>query len=241
MKTNDVLMSECVYNLIILDKSGSMASICNEAIGGVNETVGRIKSQMKRRPQQKQLISLVAFCDCEMKYLYDNVPANLAEMISLKDYQPCCSTPLYDAVGLAICKMDKALADNPLAAVSVTIITDGYENASSEYNLTAVRSLINSHKDKGWLFSYIGADHDVENVSISLSIDHFMSFEKSGKGVKDMFEKRNKAQEEWVEAQHKSFCECASVFENDYKQGVENLKKQRLGINKQYRLNNSID
>ena len=81
-----------VYNVIILDKSGSMSSIARQAVDGVNETIGSIKSAQEKNPDQKHIVTLVAFCGCEMKTIYDNVPVNEVTPLTDRDYRPCCMT-----------------------------------------------------------------------------------------------------------------------------------------------------
>ena len=188
-----------VYNVIILDKSGSMSSIARQAIDGVNETIGSIKSAQEKNPDQKHIVTLVAFCGCEMKTIYDNVPVNEVLPLTDKDYRPCCMTPLYDAVGSTITRVHalKGNDDNSLALV--TVITDGYENASREFSLTALKSLIDSYKDQGWQFTYIGADHEVEQVAFSLHIDHCLQFDKSEEGTQTMFAKERRSRLRWME------------------------------------------
>ena len=188
-----------VYNVIILDKSGSMSSIARQAIDGVNETIGSIKSAQEKNPDQKHIVTLVAFCGCEMKTIYDNVPVAEASPLTDKDYSPCCMTPLYDAVGSTITRVHalKGNDDNSLALV--TVITDGYENASREFSLTALKSLIDSYKDQGWQFTYIGADHEVEQVAFSLHIDHCLQFDKSEEGTQTMFAKERRSRLRWME------------------------------------------
>ena len=188
-----------VYNVIILDKSGSMSSIARQAIDGVNETIGSIKSAQEKNPDQKHIVTLVAFCGCEMKTIYDNVPVNEVLPLTDKDYRPCCMTPLYDAVGSTITRVHalKGNDDNSLALV--TVITDGYENASREFSLTALKSLIDSYKDQGWQFTYIGADHEVEQVAFSLHIDHSLQFDKSEEGTQTMFAKERRSRLRWME------------------------------------------
>ena len=188
-----------VYNVIILDKSGSMSSIARQAIDGVNETIGSIRSAQEKNPDQKHMVTLVAFCGCEMKVIYDNVPVAEAKTLTDKDYRPCCMTPLYDAVGSTITRIHslKSSDDNSLALV--TIITDGYENASREFTLTALKSLIDSYKEQGWQFTYIGADHDVERVAYTLNIDHSMQFDKDEEGTIAMFAKERKSRLRWME------------------------------------------
>ena len=188
-----------VYNVIILDKSGSMSSIARQAIDGVNETIGSIRSAQEKNPDQKHMVTLVAFCGCEMKVIYDNVPVAEAKTLTDKDYRPCCMTPLYDAVDSTITRIHslKSSDDNSLALV--TIITDGYENASREFSLTALKSLIDSYKEQGWQFTYIGADHDVEQVAYTLNIDHSMQFDKDEEGTIAMFAKERKSRLRWME------------------------------------------
>ena len=186
-----------VYNVIILDKSGSMTSIAREAIDGVNETIGSIKSAQEKNPDQRHLVTLVAFCGCEQKVIYDNVPVDQANLLTDRDYRPCCMTPLYDAIGSTITRVHALKSHVEDSLSLVTIITDGYENSSREFSLAAIRSLIESYKEQGWQFTYIGADHDVEQVSFSLHIDHHLKFEKTPQATHAMFDRERKARHRW--------------------------------------------
>lgn len=192
-------MKTKVFNVIILDKSGSMSSIARQAVDGVNETIGSIRSAQEKNPDQEHIVTLVAFCGCEMKAIYDNVPVSEVKTLTDKDYSPCCMTPLYDAVGTTITRVHALKSKNSESLALVTIITDGYENASHEYSLAAIRSLIESYKEQGWQFTYIGADHDVEQVAFTLHIDHSLKFEKTSAGTKAMFAKERKARGKWLD------------------------------------------
>ncbi len=200
-----------VYNVIILDKSGSMSSIARQAVDGVNETIGSIKSAQEKNPDQKHMVTLVAFCGCELKTIYDNVPVALVKPLTDKGYNPCCMTPLYDAVGSTITRVHTLKSHDEDALAIVTIITDGYENASHEFTLTAIRSLIESYKDEGWLFTYIGADHDVEQVAFSLSIQHHLQFEKTEAGTHAMFAQENASRRRWAKKMQRLKCEYGSA------------------------------
>ena len=191
-----------VYNVIILDKSGSMSSIARQAVDGVNETIGSIKSAQEKNPDQTHLVTLVAFCGCEQRIIYDNLPVSIVKPLSDKDYNPCCMTPLYDAIGTTITRIHALKSkDDGNSLALVTIITDGYENASHEFTRTAIRSLIESYKEQGWQFTYIGADHDVEQVAFSLSIQHTLKFDKTPEGTHAMFAKERKGRRKWMEKQ----------------------------------------
>ena len=213
-----------VYNVIILDKSGSMSSIARQAIDGVNETIGSIKSAQEKNPDQQHMVTLVAFCGCELKTIYDNTPVAEVKPLTDKDYRPCCMTPLYDAVGSTITRVHTLKGNDENSLALVTIITDGYENASREFSLKALKSLIDSYKEQGWQFTYIGADHDVEEVAFSLHIDHSLQFDKSEEGTQMMFAKERRARNRWTE----SVCEALLAPYTS----AEERKKRIKGINK---------
>ncbi len=175
-----------IYNVIILDKSGSMSSIRKQAVDGVNETLGGIRSAARLNPGTEHYVTLVAFCGCETVTIIDTQLIDKVENITPEQYRPCCMTPLYDAVGNTITRLHTRLADEPMSVASVTIITDGYENASREFTHTAIKALIDAYKSEGWLFAYIGADHDVESVAYSLHIDNALEFDKTDEGVHKM-------------------------------------------------------
>lgn len=186
------------YSLIILDRSGSMGSIRKYAVDAVNETIGSIRArQQAHKDNERSMVSLVAFCGCSLQTIYDNVPVEEAKPLKLEDYRPCCMTPLYDAMGNSIARLHHIVGDDKNALVQVTVITDGYENASKEFTHKAIKALVEAYKNEGWLFAYMGADHDVESVAYGLSIDNALKFDKTESGVKDMTLKFNMCSESW--------------------------------------------
>ncbi len=188
-------MKTQIYNLIILDKSGSMSSIAKAAIAGFNETVGGIRSAQERfKETQEHYVSLMIFCNCEKRLVYDKVPVAEVKELTSKEYQPCCCTPLYDAMGISINALYKDIKDKEDATAMVTVITDGLENASSEYSGSAIKALVERMKEEeGWNFAYIGTNQDVEATSASLSIDNHMAFEDDDAGMRTAWEKERKA------------------------------------------------
>ncbi len=184
-------MKQRVFNLIILDESGSMSSIEKQAIDGVNETVQTIRAAQKKHEEQKHFVTLVAFNSDEVKTIYDKMEAEKVEELTDKQYQPSCCTPLYDAMGNALTNLRKSVADDDV--VLVTVITDGYENTSHEYDGTSIKSLVESLKAKGWIFTYIGANQDVENVASTISITNTLSFSADAAGTSAMFARESKA------------------------------------------------
>ena len=184
-----------VYNLIILDKSGSMSSIAKAAIAGFNETVGGIRSAQERfKDTQEHFVSLMIFCDCEKTMVYDMVPVEKVKELTSNEYRPCCCTPLYDAMGISINALYKAIKDKEDATAVVTVITDGLENASKEYSGKAIKALVERMKnEEGWNFAYIGTNQDVRATSASLSIDNHMEFRDDDAGMREAWDRERKA------------------------------------------------
>ena len=207
-----------VYNVIVLDKSGSMSSITKQAIDGVNETIASIKRSQEKHPEQDNLLTLAAFCGCEIKKIYEQCPIGEVKPITDRDYQPCCMTPLYDAIGNTITAVHRMMDDESNAIASVTIITDGYENASKEYSHKAIVSLIEAYKSEGWAFAYIGAEHDVEAVAFNLRIDNSMRFDKTKEGTAMMWNNFMKSRNSFVEEM--SCMMCSDEMDADEKRNV---------------------
>ena len=173
-----------VFNVIILDKSGSMENIRQAAVSGFNETLNGIKkAQEKYADTQEHYVSLLTFCDCEKKYVFDKVLVSEARPLTMDDYQPCCCTPLYDAMGFTLTNMRNHVKKVDDAVVVVTIITDGYENASKEYTGAAVKKLVEELKGEGWTFTYMGANQDSVEVAFNLSIRNARNFDYSEQGT----------------------------------------------------------
>lgn len=193
-------MKQRVFNLIILDESGSMSSIEKQAIDGVNETMQTIRSAQKKHEGQEHFVTFVSFNSDGIKTIYDKMEADKVNEITNKDYCPACCTPLYDAMGASLTKLRKSVAEEDV--VLVTIITDGYENASHEYNGQAIKSLVESLKAKGWVFTYIGANQDVEKVAATIAINNTLSFSASAEGTRAMFTKDSSSRERFFSRLH---------------------------------------
>ncbi len=190
MENNNAVKKTQVYNVIILDRSGSMNCIRKAAVDGFNETLAGIKkAQEKFADTQDHFVTLVAFCGCGTQYLLDKVQANDAQPLELNDYMPCCTTPLYDAMGITLTAMRKHVKDIEDSVVVVTIITDGEENSSSEYNGGSIRRLVEELKDEGWTFTYMGANQDSAEVAMKMSIRNARNFDYSAAGTMAVMKK----------------------------------------------------
>ena len=180
IELKETTMKTRIFNLIIIDESGSMQSIKKEAIDSVNETIQTIRAAQKKHEDQEHYVSLVTFND-DVKTIYECVGADEIKELTADTYMPDCCTALYDAMGISLNALRKNVAEND--NVLVTIVTDGYENASQEYNGKAIKALVDELKTKGWIFAYIGANQDVEKVAATISITNTMCFEATSEGT----------------------------------------------------------
>ncbi len=206
------MTTDKVYNLIILDESGSMDSIKLATISGFNEVVQTIKGIEKKFPEQKHFISLVSFNGLGIKTLLDKTPVASLHQIDPNTYHPDSMTPLYDAIALSVLKLKIDIAGIENANVLVTILTDGEENASKEFNHAQVNAIINEQKHLGWTFTYIGANHDVEKVAHSISITNTLKFEANEQDMSILFHKENKARERYSDKLYNKVNDLSSGF-----------------------------
>ena len=99
-------------------------------------------------------------------------------------------------------RLEKELRGDDKHSVVVTVITDGLENSSEEYTLASIRGLVEHLKTKGWSFAYMGTDHDVQGVSVSLSITNVIQFQKTEEETIRTFKKERRAREKWAEEEN---------------------------------------
>ena len=194
-----------VFNLIVLDASGSMWSIQKQAMDGVNETIQTIRSAQQKAENQEHFASLVVFNSDAIKTVYDCVPAMEIKELTAEDYVPNACTPLYDAIGKGISDLRKHVAESDM--VLVTIVTDGYENSSKEFNRDSIGRLIEDLKQKNWVFTYMGANQDVFKVGKELHIDAVMAFEASPCGTDMLFKKESARRAKFMSSLQCCLCE----------------------------------
>lgn len=189
-------MKTKIFNLIIIDESGSMQSIKQQAIDSVNETIQSIRAAEQKYDDQEHYVSLVTFNN-NVTTVYDCVQVAQVEELTAERYTPSCCTALYDAIGMSTHLLRRKVTDGD--KVLVTVVTDGYENASKEYSGQAIKALVDELKSKGWVFAYIGANHDVESVAATISITNVMNFEASKDGAQYMSRRVADSRSRWFE------------------------------------------
>lgn len=189
-----------VYNLIILDESGSMESIKTEIISGFNEVKMSIKSLEKKFPGQKHFVTFVTFNSLGIKTCLDVQPVKKIFKIQESSYKPDSTTPLYDAIGISIVKLKEHIKNKKESNVLVTILTDGLENSSVEYSGKQIKQMIDDLKTKNWVFTYIGTGHEIEKVASVISINNTLQFDRDTESMKGMFIAEQRVRNEYCKS-----------------------------------------
>jgi len=169
----------------IIDRSGSMQAIVNDAIGGFNTFL----EDQKKHPGEATL-TYIQF-DTEYELLHENTPIKDVRPIDMTTYKPRGMTALLDAIGRTIDTVGRRLSnipdENRPAKVVVAILTDGEENSSHEFTLEKVKGMITHQKDTyQWEFIFLAANQDAfaEGAKIGIDPKDIQNFAATGKGVR---------------------------------------------------------
>lgn len=173
-------MNDYTHITMVLDRSGSMESIRHDVIGGVNAFV----SVQKDAPG-RATFSLIQF-DSQNPYevIHDAVPMAEVPALTADTFRPRASTPLLDALGKTIQRLELKLADwraeERPGKVIIVVMTDGQENASRRYSAKRIRDLIKVKEQLlGWEFVFLSSDlravNDSHHQGIAPSKSMFVS------------------------------------------------------------------
>lgn len=168
--------------VFILDKSGSMAGLEDDTIGGFNSMIAK-----QRALPGEATVTTVIF-DSAISWLHDGRSIRNVDPMTRKDYVAGGCTALLDAVGTTIAmvhKRQKDMEDKPEHTVFV-IITDGAENSSHEFSYKEVQKMIrNRRKHSGWEFIFLGANIDAIETASRLGIhrDRAANYHADRKGT----------------------------------------------------------
>lgn len=175
-----------IFNLLLLDESGSMQAIYDATLSGCNEVLQTIKAAAAD-PELEQWVQLTSFNSLGIRERIPMRKATDLPLLTAKDYQPNATTPLYDAMGITLSRLLQMIGGANDVQVHCSIITDGLENASREYDNKAIRSLIADLRARGWAFVFIGADYDVEKVAMQMGISNTIRYHRTGASTGEMF------------------------------------------------------
>ena len=183
MKNN---ITELVF---ILDRSGSMAGLESDTIGGFNAMIEKQKKQ-----EGECYVSTVLF-DNDSRVIHDRLRLADVPKMTDRDYTVRGCTALIDAIGGAIHHIGNvhkyARAEDVPEHTVFVITTDGQENASMHYTSEKVRSMIERQKEKfGWEFIFLGANIDAarEAARFGITEDRAANYHADHKGTAVIYE-----------------------------------------------------
>ena len=166
---------------MVVDRSGSMASLTDDTIGGINAF---IRSQ-KEAPGDAVLTTIFFSDTCDV--VHDGVCLESVPEVTRKDYIPTGYTALLDAVGEGIQRIKTRMSYTPEhirpAHVLFAIVTDGQDNTSHHYNLAKIKNMIAEQTENGWKFIYMGAHPNAFHDAHVIGIDHNMTMEYAHSSV----------------------------------------------------------
>ena len=199
-----------IHNLLILDESGSMHSIYDQALSGANETIQSIRAAQQNYADQDQRFTFVTFNTVapNVKTVIDDAPIGEVRDLTENDYHPNACTPLFDAMGMAITTLEGKVKEED--RVLVTIITDGLENASREYSGKAIKEMVGRLRKKGWTFVYIGANQDAVEVAREMDIQNSLNFSATEAGTRAMFDRHRRSKDIYYEKMMRFHASMAS-------------------------------
>ncbi|MEM8616085.1 MAG: vWA domain-containing protein [Pseudomonadota bacterium] len=163
--------TKAVSSYILLDRTGSMNSIWDEALSSVNayaKAVGKLEEG--EVDDLKTSVTLAAF-DYQDGFQFDVLRAGIEpgawNEVTDEEVSPRGMTPLFDAINRTITMAEK---DNPEKAV-IVIMTDGHENSSKEVTKDGVKAALDRAEKRGWEVVFLGADFadfgDADAVGVS--------------------------------------------------------------------------
>ena len=162
-------MNNITEIVFILDKSGSMAGLESDTIGGFNAMI-----EKQRKLDGDTWVSTVLF-DNESTVLHDRIRLDRIPKMTDSDYTVGGCTALLDAIGGAIHHIGNihkyARPEDVPAKTMFVITTDGMENASHRYDYDKVRKMIEAQKERGWEFLFLGANIDAAAEAKRFGID----------------------------------------------------------------------
>ena len=143
--------------VFLLDESGSMGSVRDEVMIGVNDYIKTLKDN----PFVK--FTLISFNGDRIRKVYETAP--ITDVGVFTDYHPDSNTPLLDAMGSTIKMLGKK------KKVVFVVQTDGYENSSSIFTTKMIFDLVTKRKKRGWTFAFMGSDIDSWSIAKGLGFD----------------------------------------------------------------------
>jgi uncharacterized protein with von Willebrand factor type A (vWA) domain len=149
------------HDFILLDRSESMESLWDEALGSVNAYVEKLAAD-----NVDTGVTIAVFDSQSFDVIRERIIPKTMSKITSADASPRAGTPLSDAIGKIVALADKGGYDR----VAIIVMTDGHENASRELSVADAKKMLDRCRAKGWQVIFLGADFDNASQAKSYGI-----------------------------------------------------------------------
>jgi hypothetical protein len=181
-ETSLLITDDVTEIVVIIDRSGSMGSVIDDAIGGFNGFLARQQAE----DSAPAWFTLIQFNDrCET--VFSGIDIRSAVPLDRRTYVPSGNTALLDAVGKGINDVLQR-TEGHTGKVLFAILTDGHENSSRLYTRSEIQSMVEARQEAGWEFVYLGVgleqfDAEAVGAGIGIRADKVATYVKNKEGV----------------------------------------------------------
>ena len=182
------MKKNCTELVFILDRSGSMAGLESDTIGGFNAMI-----EKQKKTKGDCWVSTVLFSD-RSEVIHDRLPLDRVPPLTEENYSVGGCTALLDAIGDAVKHIGSihkyARKEDVPEHTMFVITTDGMENASRRYSSSEVKKLIEKQKERGWEFLFLGANIDAVETAKTFGIreDRAVNYRADSAGTRLNFQ-----------------------------------------------------
>ncbi|MBO4363079.1 MAG: VWA domain-containing protein [Clostridia bacterium] len=201
--------------VFILDKSGSMAGLESDTIGGFNGMIAKQKGE-----EGVAYVTTVLFSNRSVT-IHDRVPVENVPELTRNEYSVGGCTALIDAIGQTVEHIETihryARPEDVPANTVFVITTDGLENASTKYTAKDVKKLVSKKREEGWEFIFLGANIDAVETARTYGIDESraMNYKCDAAGTAVNFRALGKALKS-IRRESELDLDCLAEIRDDY-------------------------
>ena len=201
--------------VFILDKSGSMAGLESDTIGGFNGMIAKQKGE-----EGVAYVTTVLFSNSSVT-IHDRVPVENVPELTRNEYSVGGCTALIDAIGQTVEHIETihryARPEDVPANTVFVITTDGLENASTKYSAKDVKKLVSKKREEGWEFIFLGANIDAVETARTYGIDESraMNYKCDAAGTAVNFRALGKALKS-IRRESELDLDCLAEIRDDY-------------------------
>ena len=217
-------MKDTVELVFILDRSGSMAGLEQDTIGGFNSLI----EKQKNKKGSNAIVSLVLF-NHTSEVIYNRVPLSEVKSLTLSDFVVGGSTALLDTIGGSINRVKRTHdllgeKDSPNKVIYV-ITTDGQENASRYFSKRKIKDMVLRNEEEGWEFIFLGSNIDSFQAAHNYGFryERVSNYRNNREGVRDLYSSLDR-----VISDVRSNREIRDNWNENLKEDKDNTKKSKL-------------